>query len=94
MFCEVLLLLLLLFVARFLDLENLQTPGFESDAISKLHVVWSTLENLSVLAYREKTTPNSFRKRLYYHLQIPASPFLEASLTSNLVFMTCFGQSK
>ena len=45
-FFLVLLLLLLLFVARFLDQENLQRPGFESDAISKLHFVWSTLENL------------------------------------------------
>ena len=58
-----LLLLLLLFVARFLDQENLERPGFESDAISKLHFVWSTLESLWVYLHIEKkTTPNIFHK--------------------------------
>lgn len=89
-----------LFVARFLDEENLQRPGFESDAISKLHFVWSTLESLWVYLHIERRLHQIFFtriidcKRLYYRLQIPASPFLEASLTSDLDFMTGFGQSK
>ena len=93
-------LLLLLFVARFLDQENLERPGFESDAISKLHFVWSTLESLWVYLHIEKRLHQIFFtrivdcKRLYYCLQIPASPFLEASLTSDLDLMTSFGQSK